>query len=283
MAIKEVSRNKCFGGHVVKYEHRSEELDCDMKFNVFLPQESQNTKVPAIVFLSGLTCTEDNFIQKSGAMAEASKHGLALIAPDTSPRGVSIEGDSDSWDFGTGAGFYLDATEDKWSKNYRMYSYIVKELHSIIIQELPVSESHISLAGHSMGGHGALSIYLKNPSKFKTASAFSPIANPVNCPWGQKAFSNYLGSDKETWKQYDTVELLKNSKIEKMNVLVDVGTSDGFLEKELLIDELKRTTKEAGRESEWDIRYREGYDHSYFFISTFIADHIQFHAKVLKA
>ncbi|KAI9346315.1 s-formylglutathione hydrolase-like protein [Pilaira anomala] len=283
MSIKEVSRNKCFGGHVVKYEHHSDELDCQMKFNVFLPQQATETKVPAIFFLSGLTCTEDNFIQKSGAMAEASKHGIALIAPDTSPRGVNIEGENDSWDLGSGAGFYVDATEEKWAKHYRMYSYIVKELHSIVMQQLPIDESRVSVMGHSMGGHGALSIHIKNPSKFKTASAFAPIANPVNCPWGKKAFTSYLGSDQESWKQYDTVELLKVYKNERMNVLVDVGTADGFLEKELLVDELKKTVKELGRESEWSIRYQDGYDHSYFFISTFIADHINHHATVLKA
>ncbi|KAI7907727.1 s-formylglutathione hydrolase-like protein [Cokeromyces recurvatus] len=283
MSIKEISRNKCFGGHVIKYEHHSDELDCDMKFNVFLPLESSTQKVPAIYFLSGLTCTEDNFIQKSGAMAEAAKHGIALIAPDTSPRGVKIEGDDDSWDFGTGAGFYIDATQPKWSKNYRMYSYITKELYQLVYEQLPIDENRISIMGHSMGGHGALTIFIKNPSKFKSVSAFAPIANPMNCPWGQKAFSNYLGSDKESWKQYDTIELLKTHMNERMNALVDVGTADGFLEKELLIDELNKTVKELGRESEWKIRYQDGYDHSYFFISTFIADHIQHHATYLKA
>ncbi|KAI8390285.1 S-formylglutathione hydrolase, partial [Blakeslea trispora] len=283
MSLKQVASNKCFGGQVIKYEHHSNELDCDIKFNVFLPEASSNgQKVPAIYFLAGLTCTEDNFIQKSGAMAEAAKHGIALIAPDTSPRGVSIEGDNDSWDFGTGAGFYLDATHPKWSKHYRMYSYVTKELPSIIYQELPIDASRVSIMGHSMGGHGALSIYLKHLDKYKTASAFSPIANPTQCPWGQKAFSNYLGEDKEAWKQYDTVELLKQGQLDqKLDILVDVGTADGFLEKELLIDNLKKTTEEIGRQGEFSIRYQEGYDHSYFFISTFIADHIQHHAKHL--
>ncbi|KAG1445483.1 hypothetical protein G6F46_012095 [Rhizopus delemar] len=281
MSLQEVSRNKCFGGHVIKYQHHSDELNCDMKFNVFLPKESQTRQVPVIYFLSGLTCTEDNFIQKSGAMSEAAKHGIALVAPDTSPRGVDIEGDSDSWDFGKGAGFYLDATEPKWKKHYRMYSYIVKELFSVVEQELPIDSSNASIMGHSMGGHGALTIYMKNPSKYKVASAFSPIANPINCPWGQKAFSNYLGSNKEQWKQYDTVELLKSNLNEPMNVLIDVGTSDGFLKNQLLIDELKKNVHELRRDSEWNIRYQEGYDHSYFFISTFIADHINHHAKVL--
>ncbi|KAI9247197.1 S-formylglutathione hydrolase [Phascolomyces articulosus] len=284
MAFTEISRNKAFGGQLVKYKHSSEELQCDMNFNVFLPKEAANgQQVPGIYFLSGLTCTEDNFIQKSGALAEAAKHGIALIAPDTSPRGVSIEGDSDSWDFGTGAGFYVDATEPKWSKNYRMYSYIVKELPSLIHNQLPVDESRISIMGHSMGGHGALTIYIKNPTKFKTVSAFSPISNPINCPWGQKAFSNYLGSDESTWKQYDTLELIKTHLNEKIDVLVDVGTADGFLESQLKVSTLQETVKALGRESEFNIRFQEGYDHSYFFISTFIADHINHHVKALKA
>ncbi|KAI9305856.1 S-formylglutathione hydrol [Cunninghamella echinulata] len=283
MSLKELSRNKVFDGDLVKYEHVSNELECTMKFNIFLPKEAQHHSVPAIYFLSGLTCTEDNFIQKSGAIAEAAKHGIALIAPDTSPRGVSIEGDSDSWDFGTGAGFYLDATSPKWAKHYRMYSYITKELPDLINNQLPIDGSRVSLMGHSMGGHGALTIYIKNPTEYKTVSAFSPIANPINCPWGQKAFSNYLGNDnKDQWKKYDTVELLKEYKNLNADVLIDVGTSDNFLERELKIDTLKQTVDALGYTSKWNIRYQEGYDHSYFFISTFIVDHIQHHVKYLK-
>ncbi|KAI9318183.1 S-formylglutathione hydrolase [Dichotomocladium elegans] len=284
MSLTEISRNKSFGGYLVKYQHHSEELQCDMKFNVFLPKEaSEGEPVPAIYFLSGLTCTEDNFIQKSGAIAEASKHGVALVAPDTSPRGVSIEGDSDSWDFGQGAGFYVDATEPKWAKHYRMYSYIVNELPSLVHNQLPIDGSRISIMGHSMGGHGALGIYIKNPTKFKTASAFSPISNPINCPWGQKAFKNYLGPNEATWSQYDTIELLKSHMNEKMNVLVDVGTADGFLESQLKVKLLQETVHALGRDSEWNIRFHDGYDHSYFFISTFIADHVNHHVKALKA
>ncbi|ORZ07915.1 putative S-formylglutathione hydrolase [Absidia repens] len=282
MAYKEIARNKAFGGHVVKYEHDSTELSCSMKFNVFLPKESEQGSVAAIYFLSGLTCTEDNFIQKSGALAEAAKHGIALIAPDTSPRGVSIQGDDDSWDFGTGAGFYLDATDPKWAKNYRMYSYVTKELPALVNKQLPIDGSRVSIMGHSMGGHGALTIYLKNSSAYKTVSAFSPIANPVNCPWGEKAFSNYLGSNQDEWKQYDTVELLKKAGDLKIDALVDVGTSDNFLERELKIDTLKETVASLGRAQDWTIRYQDGYDHSYFFISSFIADHIQHHVKYLK-
>ncbi|KAI8342709.1 S-formylglutathione hydrolase [Chlamydoabsidia padenii] len=281
MSCKEIARNKAFDGHVVKYEHESTELSCNMKFNVFLPKESQHGAIPAIYFLSGLTCTEDNFIQKSAALAEAAKHGVALIAPDTSPRGAGIEGEDDSWDFGTGAGFYLDATNPKWAKHYRMYSYITKELPALVNKALPIDGTKVSIMGHSMGGHGALTIYLKNLTTYKSASAFSPIANPINCPWGQKAFSNYLSADqKEEWKDYDTVELLKKLNDTKVSALVDVGTSDNFLERELKIDTLKETVKAQGQD--WNIRYQEGYDHSYFFISTFIADHIQHHVKHLK-
>ncbi|ORX56352.1 S-formylglutathione hydrol [Hesseltinella vesiculosa] len=280
-SLTKLSSNKTFGGHVIKYEHASTELDCTMKFNVFLPKEADQSPVPAIYFLSGLTCTEDNFIQKSGAMAEAAKHGLALIAPDTSPRGVSIEGDSDSWDFGTGAGFYLDATDPKWAKHYRMYSYVSKELPELI-KQLPIDATRVSIMGHSMGGHGALSIFLKNSAQYKSASAFSPIANPMNCPWGQKAFSNYLGDNKDEWEQYDTVELLKSFQGQHNHVLVDVGTSDNFLQGELKIDTLQQTVDDLGRADQWKIRYQEGYDHSYFFISTFVADHIQHHASYLK-
>ncbi|CAO3599583.1 unnamed protein product [Absidia cylindrospora] len=256
MAYKEIARNKAFG--------------------------IQQGPVAAIYFLSGLTCTEDNFIQKSGALAEAAKHGIALIAPDTSPRGVAIQGDDDSWDFGTGAGFYLDATDPKWAKNYRMYSYVTKELPALVNKQLPIDGSRVSIMGHSMGGHGALTIYLKNSDAYKTVSAFSPIANPVNCPWGEKAFSNYLGSNQNEWKEYDTVELLKKAGDLKINALVDVGTSDNFLERELKIDTLIQTVESLGRAQDWTIRYQDGYDHSYFFISSFIADHIQHHVQYLK-
>ncbi|KAI8388487.1 S-formylglutathione hydrolase [Radiomyces spectabilis] len=281
--FKEISRNKAFGGYIVKYEHASEQLSCTMKVNVFLPKEADQAKVPAIYYLSGLSCNEDNFIQKAGALAEAAKHGLALIAPDTSPRGVSIEGDSDHWDFGTGAGFYVDATEEKWAKHYRMYSYIVKELPGLIHEAFPIDPSRISVMGHSMGGHGALQIFIKNPTMFKSVSAFSPVCNPIHCPWGVKAFSNYLGSNQDTWKEYDTVELLKRHPDVHLDVLIDVGTSDQFLERELNIENLKDVIKELGRENEWNIRYQEGYDHSYFFVASFIADHIAHHAKALKA
>ncbi|KAH8548599.1 s-formylglutathione hydrolase-like protein [Umbelopsis sp. PMI_123] len=284
MTLKEISRNRAFNGYLVKYEHESQELGCTMKFNVFLPENVSQGKVPGLYYLAGLTCNEDNFVQKSGALKEAAKHGIALIAPDTSPRGVKVEGDDDSWDFGTGAGFYVDATEDKWKKHYRMYSYIVKELPAIVHKSLPIDENRISIFGHSMGGHGALTIFLKNPSQYKSVSAFSPIANPINCPWGHKAFGGYLGNDnKDQWKQYDACELLKSFNGKTLDILVDVGTSDNFLEEQLKLDQLKDTAASIGRQDQVNVRYQEGYDHSYYFISTFISSHIEHHAKYLNA
>ncbi|KAG2181435.1 hypothetical protein INT44_008248 [Umbelopsis vinacea] len=283
MTLKEISRNKAFNGHLIKYEHESKELGCTMKFNVFLPENASHGKVPGLYFLSGLTCNEDNFVQKSGALKEAAKHGIALIAPDTSPRGVKVEGDEDSWDFGTGAGFYVDATEEKWKKHYRMYSYIVKELPAIIYQSLPIDENRVSIFGHSMGGHGAITIFLKNPSRYKSVSAFSPIANPINCPWGHKAFGGYLGNtNKDQWKQYDACELLKSFDGKTLDILVDVGTSDSFLEEQLKLDQLRDAAASVDRHSQVNVRYQEGYDHSYYFISTFVPDHIEHHAKYLK-
>ncbi|KAI7870009.1 S-formylglutathione hydrolase [Spinellus fusiger] len=277
--LEQISSNKVHGGHIIKYKHYSTVLACDMKFNVFLPKETAEQKVPAIYFLSGLTCTEDNFMQKSGTMAEAANYGLALIAPDTSSR-VSLPGDNDTWDFGQGASFYVDATVAPWSQHYCMYSYIVDELPALVNKYLPIEGDRVSIMGHSMGGHGALSIFLKNSSRYKSVSAFSPVVNPTQCPWGQKAFREYLGEDKSTWAHYDTVELLKKFN-GKINALVDVGTSDNFLKEQLKIDTLRDTVQSLGKESEWTIRYQQGYDHSYYFITSFIADHIAHHAKAL--
>ncbi|RUS26129.1 Alpha/Beta hydrolase protein [Jimgerdemannia flammicorona] len=239
-ALTKLSRNKAYDGHITKYSHNSAELACTMQLNVFLPKAADHGKVPAIYCLAGLTCTEDNFAQKAGALREAAKHGLALIFPDTSPS----------------AGFYLNATEPKWSKHYRMYSYIVDELPSILNAELPI-----------------------------TASALSPIVNPINCPWGQKALTGYLGNaDKEAWRQYDATELLKDlDRDTKVNVLVDVGTADQFLERELLIPNLRAAAEETGRTDQFTIRMQEGYDHSYFFVASVIEDHVAHHAKHLKA
>ncbi|RUS18533.1 Alpha/Beta hydrolase protein [Endogone sp. FLAS-F59071] len=284
-ALTQISGSKAYGGNIVKYSHQSAELSCTMQLNVFLPKEAERAKVPVLYCLAGITCTEDNFSQKSGALREAAKYGLALVFPDTSPRNVNIEGEDDSWDFGSSAGFYLNATQPKWSKHYRMYSYIVDELPSILNAELAIDGSRISIIGHSMGGHGALTIYLKNLSIYKSASAISPIVNPINCSLGQKAFTGYLGdADKEAWREYDAIELLKKTDSSvKLDILVDVGSEDEFLERELLIPNLSAAAKETGREGQFKIRLQEGYNHSYYFVASMIEDHIAHHAKYLKS
>ncbi|KAJ3039329.1 hypothetical protein HDV00_012322 [Rhizophlyctis rosea] len=277
--LKQVSQNKCFGGLVTKYAHQSALLGCEMKFQVYIPpQSAEAQKFPGLYFLSGLTCTEDNFIQKAGALRKAAEQGVALICPDTSPRGLNIEGEEDSWDFGTGAGFYVDATEPKW-KNYKMYSYVTEELPKLVNENLPVDPSRTSIFGHSMGGHGALMVALKNPGKYKSISAFAPISNPVDCPWGQKAFSGYLGSNKSTWESYDSTLLLAKYDGPTLPALVDQGSKDNFLEEQL---KPQRLTEKKNPKVNLELRTQEGYDHSYFFIQTFVDDHIAFHAKHLK-
>ncbi|XP_063223790.1 S-formylglutathione hydrolase isoform X2 [Bacillus rossius redtenbacheri] len=284
--IKEVSSNKCFGGYQKVFSHESKELGCSMNFAVYLPPQAVEgkgkVKVPAIYWLSGLTCTEQNFIQKAGAQRYAAEHNVAIVGPDTSPRGLSIPGEDDSWDFGSGAGFYVDATQDPWKSNYRMYSYVTKELPEIIVANFPVQPGSQSITGHSMGGHGALVIALKNPGKYRSASAFCPISNPLKCPWGQKAFSGYLGPDQAAWSSWDATELVKNYSGPALNILVDQGTEDQFYkESQLLPENLKDAAKKA--DVPLTLNLREGYDHSYFFVSTFIGDHIAHHAKFLKS
>uniref|UniRef100_A0A914XND6 S-formylglutathione hydrolase n=2 Tax=Plectus sambesii TaxID=2011161 RepID=A0A914XND6_9BILA len=262
----------------------SDAVGCEMKFGVFLPPSAQNNpkeKLPVLYFLSGLTCTEANFTQKSGFQRYAAEHNLIVVNPDTSPRGLSIEGEDDSYDFGSGAGFYLDATEEKWKKNYRMYSYIVDELLSVVAANFAVDTSKQGITGHSMGGHGALTIALKNPGTFASVSAFAPISNPMECPWGVKAFTGYLGSDRSTWAKYDATHLVKEYNGPPLDVLVDQGDQDDFLKNgQLLPDNL--LTASVGTKVKLQLRMQEGYDHSYFFISTFIGDHIQHHATHLN-
>lgn len=252
-----------------------------MTFTIFFPPSASAGKVPIIYYLSGLTCTDENFITKSNAQKKASQEGVALIAPDTSPRGLNIEGEAESWDFGVGAGFYLNATVDKW-KNWRMYDYITKELPSLLSQHFhSLDTSKASIMGHSMGGHGALVIALRNPQMFKSVSAFAPIVNPSVVPWGIKAFSGYLGEeDKEAWKEYDATELMKSYSGPQLPLLVDVGTSDSFLERELKPQNFAAACEEKGYPLR--LRMQEGYDHSYYFISTFMDDHIELHASQLK-
>jgi len=279
-AIKEVSRAKCFGGSQIVFSHESEEVKCKMNVAVYLPPQADSQKVPVIYWLSGLTCSEQNFITKAGAQSYAAKFGVCLVAPDTSPRGLNIEGETDSWDFGAGAGFYLDATTDKWKTNYRMYSYVTKELPRIVGENFPVLPNKQSIMGHSMGGHGALISYLKNPGKYLSVSAFAPICNPCECAWGQKAFTGYLGENKEAWKEYDSTYLIRN--YSGPEILIDQGEADSFLpQKQLLPDHLLNAGETAC--ASLRVRYQPGYDHSYYFISTFIGEHIEFHAKRLFA
>jgi S-formylglutathione hydrolase len=250
-----------------------------MTFSIFLPPQAEQGKVPVVYWLSGLTCTDENFVAKAGAQRYAAELGLAVVAPDTSPRGEGVPDDPDgAWDFGLGAGFYVNATREPWRKHYRMYDYIVDELPALINREFPVDGSRAGISGHSMGGHGALTIALKNPGRFKSATAFSPICSPLNCPWGEKALGNYLGPEREAWREYDTTALLAAAS-ERLPVLVDQGDADNFLEEQLKTPLLEQACADAGYPM--TIRMQEGYDHSYFFIASFIGDHLAFHAGCL--
>ena len=282
-AIKLVSSTRFFSGYQKVYEHASEVLKCDMRFAIYLPSKSESEKVPVLYWLSGLTCTEQNFISKVGAQRCAEQYGIAIVAPDTSPRGCNIEGEEESWDFGTGAGFYVDATEPKWKSNYKMYSYVTKELPTLIQQNFSILPDKQSIFGHSMGGHGALICALKNPGMYKSVSAFAPICNPVNCPWGAKAFTGYLGEDRVTWKEWDATELARQYTGTPFTyIIIDQGKEDNFLKAGQLLPE---NFVEACREAKLPVmlRMQEGYDHGYSFIATFIEDHIKKHAEILTA
>ncbi|XP_063974005.1 S-formylglutathione hydrolase [Diachasmimorpha longicaudata] len=273
-----VSNNKCFGGWQKVYSHDSSELKCKMNFGIYLPPQAEFDPVPVIYWLSGLTCTEQNFITKAGAQGYASEHGVILVIPDTSPRGENIPNDKE-YDLGQGAGFYVDATEEPWKENFRMYSYITKELPKLINDNFPVLPSQQSIMGHSMGGHGALICAFKNPGMYKTVSAFAPISNAVQSDWGKKALSAYLGPDEEVWKEWDATCLMKTYSGPPLDILVDQGKADNFLH-QLLPDNLLTASKDAG--VTLILRNQEDYDHSYFFISTFMKDHINHHMKYLK-
>ncbi|MDO6497659.1 S-formylglutathione hydrolase [Photobacterium sanguinicancri] len=279
MTLENISANKSFGGWHKQYTHRSTALNCDMRFAIFLPpQIAQGQQVPVLYWLSGLTCTDENFMQKAGAQRLAAELGMAIVAPDTSPRGDDVPDDAEgSYDFGLGAGFYLNATKAPWHRHYRMYEYVVSELPALIEANFPVTTQR-AISGHSMGGHGALTIGLKNPERYSSISAFSPITNPMNCPWGQKAFTGYLGNNQEDWAQYDTTELMKASQAH-LPALVDQGTQDNFLAEQLKPQALLDAAEQVGYPLE--LRLQEGFDHSYYFISSFIDDHLRFHAKHL--
>ena len=274
-----ISENRCFDGTVGFYSHRSETCNGEMRFSVYQPPQVKSKPVPVLYFLSGLTCTEENFMAKAGAQQFAAKYGLMLVAPDTSPRKTGIPGEDDDWDFGTGAGFYVDATVEPWSSHYQMYSYVVRELPALIAEHFPIKPERQGIFGHSMGGHGALICALKNPEQYKSVSAFAPIAAPMRSPWGEKAFTNYLGSDKETWRAYDASELVLTANY-KHPILIDQGTIDPFLEKQQLLPEVfEAACEKAGQPL--NLRFQEGYNHSYYFIASFIEDHICHHAAAL--
>ncbi len=276
--LKEISKAKMFGGTVAVYAHAAESTQCEMRFSVYIPTIAATQKVPQLYWLSGLTCTEDNFTVKAGAQRFAEKHGLLLIAPDTSPRGENVQ-KGDNYDLGLGAGFYVNATEKKWLPHYKMYDYVAKELPTLIEKNFNVIANQKSIFGHSMGGHGALIVGLKEQGSYQSISAFAPIGAPSRCPWGQKAFKEYLGNDPKTWEAYDSSLLLAKTK-QIPPILVDQGTGDKFLNDQLMPEILEDALKKSG--CEYQFRYAEGYDHSYFFMATFMEEHIAFHAKHLK-
>ncbi|HQT61091.1 MAG TPA: S-formylglutathione hydrolase [Acidiphilium sp.] len=274
-----VSIQKCFGGVQGVYRHQAKATGCSMRFAVFMPPQAQIGKVPALYYLAGLTCTEENFTVKAGAQRVAAELGIALIAPDTSPRGLGYPGESDAYDFGVGAGFYVDSTETPWRNGYRMYSYIADELPALINAAFPVDAARVGIFGHSMGGHGALTIALKNPERYRSVSAFAPIVSPMRCPWGEKALTGYLGADRKAWRDYDATALIEDRGWGGPAILVDQGTADPFLERELKPELLREACSARGVALE--LRMQDGYDHSYFFISTFVEDHLRHHARHL--
>ncbi|MNM82605.1 S-formylglutathione hydrolase YeiG [compost metagenome] len=279
MSLELISSNKSFGGWHQRYRHRSEVLGCDMTFAIYLPPQAEpEAALPALYWLSGLTCTDENFMQKAGAQRVAAELGLVLVAPDTSPRGPDVPGDPDgAWDFGLGAGFYLNATQEPWSRHYRMHDYVVQELPELIEASFPVSTRR-AISGHSMGGHGALVCALRNPGRYLSLSAFAPISHPSDCPWGQKAFSRYLGDDREAWREWDAVELLATAG-ERLPILVDQGERDDFLASQLKPEALQLAAGAVGHPI--TLRMQPGYDHSYYFIASFIEDHLRHHAAAL--
>lgn len=281
MSLQRIESIKEFDGYLNRYTHHSASCQCEMTFSVYLPPQAALGNVPALYWLSGLTCNDDNARVKAGAQRYAAEHGIALIFPDTSPRGEDVADEVDRYDLGQGAGFYVNATQLPWSKNYMMYDYITTELPKLIEANLPVLAGIKSISGHSMGGHGALICALKNPTRYKSVSAFSPICNPVNCGWGHGCFSAYLGDDTTAWEQYDATALvIAGAKVS--DILIEQGTADEFYaEKQLLPENFKAACEQAAQPL--TLRMREGYDHSYHFIASFIGEHIAYHAKALKA
>ena len=274
-----LSEQRCFGGVQGIYSHASRETGTPMRFSVFAPPAAGEGTVPVLWYLSGLTCTEENFTVKAGAQRYAAEHGIMLVAPDPSPRGAGIDGEADDYDFGTGAGFYVDATEPPWDGNYRMYSYVTRELPELVFSRFPGDRDRQGITGHSMGGHGALTIGLRNPDTYGSISAFSPICAPMQCPWGRKALGGYLGEDRDAWKVHDATELIRAGALGR-EILVDQGDADDFLGEQLKPELLIAVCGEMGQPV--NFRMQPGYDHSYHFVATFIGDHVRFHAERLK-
>jgi S-formylglutathione hydrolase len=272
-----ISRNRSFGGQLLRVRHSSRSLDCEMVFAIYLPPQADEQEVPALYWLSGLTCTDENFMQKAGAQRTAAELGLAIVCPDTSPRGTDFPGEHDSYDFGSGAGFYLNATQEPWNGNYHMFDYVTQELPALIGEQFPVNGRR-GISGHSMGGHGALVCYLRKPGTYLSVSAFAPICHPSDCPWGQKAFTRYLGEDRNDWMAYDASLLIGDAK-ERLPLLIDQGSDDEFLTDQLKPGALEQAC--IASHYPLELRMQEGYDHSYFFIASFIDDHLRHHAKAL--
>ena len=280
MSLEQIAANQSFGGQQLRYKHQSTSLNCEMTFSVYLPPQAQDRSVPVLYWLSGLTCTDENFVHKAGAQQFAAQFGLAIVCPDTSPRGEGVADDPEgAYDMGLGAGFYINATQQPWVNHYHMYDYVVDELPALINGEFPVDPEAMSISGHSMGGHGALTIALKNPQRYRSVSAFSPICSPINCPWGEKVFSHYLGDNKSDWLRYDSVELVQQAGAQ-LPVLIDQGEADNFLAEQLKTQLLIDMAKQ--KDFPMTIRMQPAYDHSYFFIATFIAEHLAFHSKFLN-
>lgn len=278
VALETRSLHRCFDGIQGYYEHPSTAIGLPIRFSVYQPPQAEQQRVPVVFFLAGLTCTEETFMIKAGAQRYAAELGLMLVSMDTSPRQTGIPGETDAWDFGAGAGFYLDATQAPWSQHYRMESYITQELRNIIVEQFPADPNRIGISGHSMGGHGALTLALRYPELFRSVSAFAPICAPMRCPWGQKAFSNYLGENQEDWQKYDATALLQAGH-RVPDLLVDQGFNDQFLTTQLFPEALEQACGDAGQPL--TLRYHQGYDHSYYFISTFVGEHLNYHREQL--
>ena len=276
--METVSENRSHGGTQGVYRHRSEATGTEMTFSVFVPDHDEGQMPPVLTYLSGLTCTHANVTEKGEYRAACARQGIIFVAPDTSPRGDDVA-DDDGYDFGKGAGFYVDATQEPWAAHYNMRRYVEQELPALIQQHFPADMARQGITGHSMGGHGALTISLRNPGRYRSTSAFAPIASPLQCPWGEKALSGYLGPDRDAWREYDACALIEDG-ARLPELLVDQGTADNFLEEQLKTDLLKQAAERAGIPAH--IRMRPGYDHSYYFISTFMAEHVEWHAERLK-